>query len=397
MYDEIPPSRNSILPSLMISQLFRLFGFFVFFFFFSSQLVFAQNQSSGVEHHAFPLQLVANVEQKIDTNFPFQAFALNSVEGLEVRFLDANGWSEWQSLAREEELSHSELLFLSSARSFALRSSLDQEVTATVLQVKDVPVQVVQNDQMVLDSNIGSPAGFRIISRQEWGANESLGTYVPSNDGDEEKGGEKGNVNICAPLERAYPGQYQVSDRSVTFDDFGRPLIWPRQYSNKIKKIVIHHTAQTLKDLNNDRRVDARDYKLAVQAIYVYHTISNGWGDLGYHYLVDPDGNVYEGRAGGPEVIGAHVLCQNSNTVGISVMGNFEDQHISERAFAGLVNITSYLAGMYDINPLGKSAFRGAVLPNIVTHAEVGTQTKKMIGQGATACPGLDLKNSMDR
>lgn len=381
----------------MTLQLFRLFGFFVFFFFFSAQLAFAQHQTSGVEHHAFSLELAANVEQKIDTHFSFQAFALDKVNDVEVRFLDEKGWSTWQGLAREEDLPHSELLFVSSARAFAVRSPVHQEVTATVLQMKELPVQVVQNDQMVLDSGIGTSSGFRIISRQEWGADESLGTYVPSNDGDEEDGGEKDNVNICAPLERAYPGQYQVSDRYVTFDDFGRPLIWPRQYSNKIKKIVIHHTAQTLKDLNNDRRLDSRDYKLAVQAIYTYHTITNGWGDLGYHYLVDPDGNVYEGRAGGPEVIGAHVLCQNSNTVGISVMGNFEDQKISERAFAGLVNITSYLAGMYDVNPLGKSAFRGATLPNIVTHAEVGVRTKEVIGQGATACPGLDLKSSMDR
>ncbi|MGE3278800.1 MAG: N-acetylmuramoyl-L-alanine amidase [Candidatus Altimarinota bacterium] len=369
-------------------------------FCFSFQLVSAQNSTSGTQHHQFSLRLAAGEAQEMTAPFVFRAFALDQVEGLEVRFWQEGQWTAWQALRRAEpELAASELLFLAVSQRFSVRSDMDREITATVMNLAEEPVRVVQNDALVLDARINSNAPFKIISRREWGADESLGTYIPKETqaGDSSSTGEKSSVNICAPLEKAYPGQYQVADKLVAFDELGRPLIWPRQYSNRIKKIVVHHTAQTLKDLNDDRRIDARDYKLAVNAIYVYHTLSNGWGDLGYHYLVDPDGNIYEGRAGGPEVIAAHVLCQNSNTIGISVMGNFEDQQISPKAFEGLSNITTYLASLYDINPLGKSSFRGTVLPNIVTHAEVGAVTKQFIGQGATQCPGSDLKLSMDR
>jgi hypothetical protein len=363
----------------------------------TSHSVFAQNSPQGTRHHQFSLQLAAGEEKILSAPFSFRAFALDKVEGLEVRFLHSGSWSDWQALNREEpEVGLSELLFLSSSSSFAIRSTSDQEVVATIMHLVEDPVSVVQNDQVVLDSAFNTQAPFTIVSRREWGADESLGTYIPketqAGDGSTDNG-----KNICAPLEKEFPGQYKTTDRVVAFDELGRPLVWPRQYSNQIKKIVVHHTAQTLKDLNDDRRIDARDYRLAVKAIYVYHTVSNKWGDIGYHYLVDPAGNVYEGRAGGPEVIAAHVLCQNSNTVGISVMGNFDQDSISENAFNGLANITGYLASKYEINPLGKSAFRGKVLPHIVTHAEVGEVTKQYIGQGGTACPGTDLKFSMDR
>lgn len=362
------------------------------------QQVHAQNAGQGIQHHQFSLQFAAGEERQIQAPFSFQAFALNKVEELEVRFLQEQQWTDWRAVQRAEpEVSVSELVFLAPSRYFAIRSQVAQEVTATLMQIQEEPLQVVQNDSLVLDTGVNENAPFEIISRREWGADESLGIYVPkeTKEGDSSSGEQK--KNICEPIEKAFPGQYQVGDKFVAYDEMGRPLIWPRQYSNRIKKIVVHHTAQTLKDLNEDRRIDARDYKLAVKAIYVYHTLSNGWGDIGYHYLVDPDGNVYEGRAGGPEVIAAHVLCQNSNTIGISVMGNFEEQRLSQKAFEGLANITTYLASLYDINPLGKSAFRGKVLPHIVTHAEVGELTKQYIGQGATQCPGGDLKLSMDR
>lgn len=363
--------------------------------------VSAQNAPSTVQHRLMAVDLEAGQEKVLTAPFFFQAFALSDVVDVQVRFFQQRKWTDWSALGLEEdEWEGSELLFLRPTTVFSLKSPRAKHLQVTLLQLPESAFQLVQSDEIALDINgllaSSVPPKFHIVSREEWGADESLGTYVPE-PVDESESGEKDDVNICAPIETAYPGQFQLASRVVYNDERGQPLVWPRRYSTKIKKVVIHHTASSLKDLNGDSRVDSRDYRAAVQGIYTYHTLSRGWGDLGYHYLVDPDGNVYEGRAGGLGVIAAHVLCQNSNTVGISVMGNFEQDALSEKAFTGLVNITKYVTDTYGINPLGESAFRGQVMPHIVTHAEVGKLTKSYIGTGATQCPGDQLVSSMER
>ena len=61
-----------------------------------------------------------------------------------------------------------------------------------------------------------------------------------------------------------------------------------------------------------------------IRSIYTYHVRSNGWNDIGYNFLVDAYGRVFEGRAGGIDqpVIGAHTLGFNTGSVGIAVIGN---------------------------------------------------------------------------
>jgi hypothetical protein len=359
--------------------------------------------SAGLMHELLTYDLDAGQDQVIEAPFLFQAFAIDHIEGIQVRYKQRGSWTEWSELAHEEgKHSGSELVFLDSSEAFALRSETDARVQVTLMNMTRSEVQVASLNPIGLDSlsstssassSASSSANFRVQSRSEWGADESLRTYNP--DDVEDDGDDSPSVNACEPIETAYPGQYTLKNNVKYFDDSGRNLIWPQRYSRNVKKIVVHHTAKTLRDLNEDGRINSRDYRLAVQAIYTYHTVSNGWGDVGYQYLVDPDGNVYEGRAGGKDVIGAHVLCQNSNTIGIAVLGNFVEEQLSSKAFEGLVNITHQVATEYNINPQGKSSFRGEVLPNIVTHAEVGAVTKEFIGRGATQCPGTFLKAEM--
>ena len=89
-------------------------------------------------------------------------------------------------------------------------------------------------------------------------------------------------------------------------------------YAPAIRFAVVHHTAGT------------NDYSPAqaaaiLRGIELYHVKSNGWNDIGYNFLVDRYGTVYEGRAGGVDrnVIGAHALGFNTGSVGVAVMGTF--------------------------------------------------------------------------
>jgi len=131
-----------------------------------------------------------------------------------------------------------------------------------------------------------------------------------------------------------------------------------------IDKIVIHHTAAD----------DATpiDPPAVVRGIYYFHTVTRGWGDIGYNYLVDQHGNIYEGRQGGLGVVAAHALGSNYGSVGISVLGNFMNSYPAQDTLDALTNLISYVSQQTGVSLNSKT---------VVGHRDVD----------ATACPGDHL------
>ena len=87
----------------------------------------------------------------------------------------------------------------------------------------------------------------------------------------------------------------------------------------------VHHT------------VNANDYTRAevpglLRGIYAYHVKSRGWSDIGYNYLVDRFGRIWEGRYGGVDrpVVGAHTLGFNDDSFAASAIGNYQIAHPSQ-------------------------------------------------------------------
>lgn len=218
----------------------------------------------------------------------------------------------------------------------------------------------------------------KIISRSEWGADETLRYWTPELE-ELYKDKPAEGTDPCEDIKKNYREEVQIV-KTVKFDGNGE-FIWPFHYMDEIKKIVVHHTDSEVRDLTGDARMDGRDYQAMMQAIYYYHTVRRGWGDIGYHYVIDPLGNIYEGRAGGDKVIAAHALCHNNGSLGIAVIGNYEDNDIPEPAMRSLVQLISQKAKTYHIDPKGTSLFRGKKLPNILAHRDVR----------ATSCPGQKL------
>jgi hypothetical protein len=95
--------------------------------------------------------------------------------------------------------------------------------------------------------------------------------------------------------------------------DPAKPIVWPPRYRD-VEKIIVHHTVTTN---------DPPDPAAALRSIYYYHAITRGWGDIGYNFLVDWSGNVYEGRFGGPRVVGGHALKYNPGSLGVALLGDF--------------------------------------------------------------------------
>ncbi|MFE6098542.1 N-acetylmuramoyl-L-alanine amidase [Streptomyces laurentii] len=116
----------------------------------------------------------------------------------------------------------------------------------------------------------------------------------------------------------------------------------------KIKAVVVHHTAES-------NTYTCADAPAVVRGIYAYHVKQLGWKDIGYNFLVDKCGTVYEGRKGGVDqpVQGAHAYGFNSETTGISVLGTYTDAAPSQAAMLSVARIAAWKLGQYGVDPAG--------------------------------------------
>ncbi|MER0245913.1 peptidoglycan recognition protein, partial [Streptomyces sp. HSW2009] len=121
-------------------------------------------------------------------------------------------------------------------------------------------------------------------------------------------------------------------------------------YTKTVQAAFVHHSATG----NNYRCSQAPS---VIRSIYRYHVKSSGWRDLGYNFLVDKCGNVYEGRAGGPAkpVLGAHTLGFNSNSTGIAVLGTFSRTAPPGAAVRAVAKLTAWKLGLHGRDPGGSA------------------------------------------
>ncbi|MEV0694383.1 peptidoglycan recognition protein [Streptomyces sp. NPDC050388] len=117
-------------------------------------------------------------------------------------------------------------------------------------------------------------------------------------------------------------------------------------YTDEIDAAFVHHTAS-----GNDYTCE--EAPSLIRGIYRYHTKSMGWRDIGYNFLVDKCGKVYEGRAGGvaEPVLGAHTLGFNSDTMGVAVLGTYDSTEPSGSAVKGVARLTAWKLGLYGVDP----------------------------------------------
>jgi len=157
-----------------------------------------------------------------------------------------------------------------------------------------------------------------------------------------------------------------------------------------VTKLIVHHTVTD----NHDP-----DPAATIRAMYAFHTEVRGWDDIGYNFLVDAAGRVYEGRfartyqpgeipTGEDEarqgVVGAHAEGTNTGSAGIALLGDFTSVAPGAADVAGLEGWLAWKAARHRIDPLGSSTFTAPdggssrVFANIAGHRDVR----------ATACPG---------
>ena len=179
------------------------------------------------------------------------------------------------------------------------------------------------------------------------------------------------------------------------------PAIVPRRGWNADEKIrrsgpsfaavlrvaLVHHTAGA-------NGYTAAQAPAIVKAIQLYHVKGNGWNDIGYNFLVDRFGTVYEGRYGGIErnVVGAHAEGFNTGSVGVAVLGEYSSLTVAAKARSSLAALLAWRLDLAHVDPAttqsfisGGNARFGAGLPVFLRTVSGHRDT------GFTDCPGSTL------
>ncbi|HBL16333.1 MAG: hypothetical protein A2X36_02885 [Elusimicrobia bacterium GWA2_69_24] len=121
-------------------------------------------------------------------------------------------------------------------------------------------------------------------------------------------------------------------------------------------RITVHHTAGA-------RTFDRAKSIQQLRQIQYYHMEGRAregkdtWADIGYHFVIDGDGRIAQGRP--TDVLGAHVGSHNQGNVGISLMGNFDKEQPTAPQLESLRRLSAYLASKYRFDPQQDGRFEG--------------------------------------
>jgi hypothetical protein len=300
------------------------------------------------------------VSDIVSSEFPFQMIGVKwrgeESAKIAVRYFNADGWSEWYSVGETVKNSDwyysREPIIANGATKFqysVTQGALDELNLIYLGETKKLAFS--RWNPIKVFSKASAESSLDIIPRSGWEADEDLRFDGASNE------------------------------------------IWPTEYQDP-EKFVIHHTAGG--DGGNDPAG-------TIRGIYYWHATVLGWGDIGYNYLIDQNGNIYEGRSGGDGAVGAHVYrnkaCAisrfggaeyeknfNKGTVGISVLGDYEDLELNSAVKSAITRLIANKAVQFAIEPNGESFFFDNTYPNIVGHKDLD----------CTLCPGANLYQELD-
>lgn len=259
-------------------------------------------------------------------------------------------------------------------------SSAEQDVSLESIKSGKTSLRSLTEGILLSKLTFGT-GEIEVIPRSEWEADESwrLSSYygieeaeetieetIEESIGSEEDASKNGEEMT---LEELYPEEFEI-ERTVTENEQGNDLYWSLEYAANIEKVIVHHTAGEI----------TTDPESTIRAIYYYHAVRRGWGDIGYNYIV-ANGKIYEGRYGGEKVVAGHASGYNTGSIGIAVIGNYEEDPVSFDDIDALSRLIKTKAELYNIDVDGMSRFRGELSFNVMGHRDAGK----------TLCPGANL------
>ncbi len=218
---------------------------------------------------------------------------------------------------------------------------------------------------LAVDRNL---TGIDLITREEWGANESWllsgnsgYDYIINVEKKYEKDMERLKKNKLSKYKAIKEKErrekvridylYKEFSDELSFDKIVTKLEWVALrwkmffHYNKTR-IIIHHTAGTYSNYPTKEK-----FIIYLQGVYKFHTFTRWWGDIWYNFIIDPWGNIYEWKAGWEWVVGAHLKYNNISSIGIALAGNFDIDKPTQEQIQALEKLWAVLATKYNINP----------------------------------------------
>ncbi|MCU1462337.1 MAG: hypothetical protein JWO37_2412 [Acidimicrobiales bacterium] len=314
-----------------------------------------EGRTSIVRRGPVPAGTMASLHTDIPTEMVGMSWDGPPDAELEVRTREATGaWSAWQAAATDDDIGPD-----ATSKEFRRQSTAGpvwigenrREIQVRVNQgvVANLRVHTIHSPQAATPAGwsvpgaSAEPAPPAIISRAQWGADESFRTFAPGCDG-------------------------TVS------------------YASTVRNAIVHHT-------DNTNNYSPDQTASIIRGIYYFHTHTNQWCDIGYNFLVDRFGRVWEGRYGGitKAVVGAHAGGYNTGSTGVSLIGEFGSAPVPAAMYNALRSLLAWKFGYHGIDAGGQVAVvAGAfpaskfpegstvVLPTISGHRDVDQ----------TSCPG---------
>ena len=148
----------------------------------------------------------------------------------------------------------------------------------------------------------------------------------------------------------------------------------------EVNGAFVHHTV-------NANTYSAADVPAIIRGIYAYHVNSRGWRDIGYNFLVDRFGRIWEGRFGGVDqaVIGAHTQGYNDDAFAMSAIGTYTSQEPEAALLIAYQQLFAWKFSIHGVDPRYSVNYDGETWPAIAGHRDAA----------ATECPGQRLYDAL--
>jgi photosystem II stability/assembly factor-like uncharacterized protein len=129
-----------------------------------------------------------------------------------------------------------------------------------------------------------------------------------------------------------------------------RPPAKPIEYGTTTLLGVVHHTVSS-------NAYASADVPAILRSIQAYHLDVQGWDDIGYQFLVDRYGRLWEGRHGGIDlpVVGAHAKGFNTDTFGVSGIGEFTAESAPATMVSAIADLMAWRLGLYGVLADGRT------------------------------------------
>jgi hypothetical protein len=284
-----------------------------------------------------PVQEVAGAVTIVGVTWP--RGATSDRDTYQIRTLTGATWTQWQSMtvmdggpgSGPSATTGTDPYIVIGASKYEVRSLTTGATAPTAATVQAVDPGTSSADTVQEAPGAASAAAAKpaIHTRAQWGADESKMTWTPS----------YGKVSVG----------------------------------------FVHHT-------DGSNSYAAGDVPGIMRGIYAYHAVTLGWGDIGYNFLVDRFGGIWEGRSGGMDkpVIGGQVYNYNAVSTGVSGIGTFTSAAVPQAMTDAFKRVLGWRLSVAGIPATGASPVQapgGTYIQRISGHRDVG----------GTTCPGDSL------